>query len=318
MIDVEHIEKRFGAVRAVRDATFQVGRGEAVGLLGPNGAGKTTTIRMMTGFLPPDAGRVRIDGLDALESSLAARRRLGYLPESTPLYPEMTVVGLLDHRARLYGLSRRQRRAAVDRVIERCWLEEMRRRRVGHLSKGYRQRVGLAAAILHDPPALILDEPTNGLDPTQIAEMRRLMRELAQDRALIVSSHILSEIEKTCDRVIVIARGAIRADARLEDFEGAAGASCIVEAKIDDIGAAGAFGDALRSLPGVAAVNREALAEWSRFVITPTAPAPKLAEAVGRIALQHDVPLRELREEAPSLEAAFLRLIAGAEAEHRS
>lgn len=318
MIDVEHIEKRFGPVRAVRDASFRVERGEAAGLLGPNGAGKTTTIRMMTGFLPPDAGRVRIDGKDILDDSLAARRRIGYLPESTPLYPEMTVTGLLLHRARLFRIPRRERRAAVDRAIERCWLGEMRRRRVGQLSKGYRQRVGLAAAILHDPPALILDEPTNGLDPTQIAQMRRLMRELAEDRAVIVSSHILSEVEKTCDRIIVIARGAIRADAPLAEFEGGSGGKCIVEAKIGDNGAAGAFSEALRSLPGVVEVKREAHADWSRFVITPESGTPHLAEQVGAVALRHDVALRELREEAPSLETAFLRLIARADEEESS
>ncbi len=318
MIEVEHIEKRFGAFWAVRGATFRVDRGEAVGLLGPNGAGKTTTIRMITGFLPPDAGHVRIDGKDILNDSLAARACIGYLPESTPLYPEMTVQGLLQHRARLFRIPRRERRAAVDRAIEQCWLTEMRRRRVGHLSKGYRQRVGLAAAILHDPPALILDEPTNGLDPTQITEMRRLMRELAQDRAVIVSSHILSEVEKTCDRIIVIARGAIRANSTIETFGGGACPRCILEAKIDDQTAASAFGDALRALPGVSNVDLESLADWRRFVLTPDVDAPPIAERVGKVVLQHDVVVRELRQEAPSLESAFLELIARADIEDQA
>lgn len=309
MIDVEQISKRFGAVRAVTDATFRVERGEAVGLLGPNGAGKTTTIRMITGFLPPDRGFVKIDGADTLDDSLAARSKIGYLPESTPLYADMTVAGLLSYRARLFRLPRRERRSAVDRAIDRCWLGEMRSRRIGQLSKGYRQRVGLAAAILHDPPALLLDEPTNGLDPSQIAEMRSLMCELAQDRAVIVSSHILSEIEKTCDRIIVIARGAIRANATIREFEQTAGGRCIVEAHIAEQSDDDAFEAALVAIPGVADVAHEQRQSWKRFILTPGNDATGLAETVGRIANEHGVRLRELHEEAPSLETAFLKLI---------
>lgn len=311
MIQAEHIEKRFGAVRAVRGVSFKVGRGEAVGLLGPNGAGKTTTIRMITGFLPPDAGRVRIDGHDSLEQSLEARKRIGYLPESTPLYPEMTVLGLLRHRARLFRLPRRERRASVDRAIERCWLGEMRNRRVGALSKGYRQRVGLAAAILHDPPALLLDEPTNGLDPTQITQMRNLMRELTVDRAVIVSSHILSEVERTCDRVIVIAKGRVRADAPVSGLAGAtSGARCIVEWRCPDGAAAEALKSALGELPAVVAMQEQSHEDgWRRTTLTTSGDATGVREQVGRVAQQHAAVIRELREESPSLERVFLDLI---------
>ena len=316
VIEAMGLDKRFGAVHAVRGVSFTLEKGSAVGLLGPNGAGKTTTLRMIAGFLPPDAGAVRIDGLDTLTQSLKARQRIGYLPESAPLYPELTVTGLLGHRARLYGMDRRRRRVAVERVIERCWLTEMRRRRVGTLSKGYRQRVGLAAAILHDPPALLLDEPTNGLDPSQITEMRALVRELAHDRALLVSSHILGEVEKTCARVIVLARGRVRADADLGELARAAGAGarCVAEVKVGDAG--DDFSAALRAMPGVAALDSAPIPEddgWRRFVLTmPRDPGP-IAQRVSALAAQRGAALRELHTEAPTLERIFLDLVAGSE-----
>lgn len=218
MIEVDQVYKSFGKVQAVRGVSFSVPRGSVVGVLGPNGAGKSTTIRMITGTVPPTKGSVRVDGLDSIDQSMKVRRRLGYLPESNPLYPEMRVTDFLGYRARLFGLSGKTLKSATDRAISRCWLDDVRSRRVGQLSKGYRQRVGLAAAMLHDPPVLILDEPTSGLDPVQIAETRQLIRELAGDHTMLIVSHILPEVEKSCDRLLIFARGQIQADGSADDL----------------------------------------------------------------------------------------------------
>jgi len=311
-IAADGLHKRFGAVRAVRGVSLTVARGEIVGLLGPNGAGKSTTMRMLAGFLPPDEGRVRIGGFDTLSDSIEARRRIGYLPESTPLYPEMTVAGLLEFRARLAGVPRRRRADAIGRAIERCWLGEVARRRVGTLSKGYRQRVGLAAAILHDPPALLLDEPTNGLDPAQISAMRGLMRDLAADRALVVSSHILAEVEKTCGRVVVIAGGRVRADGPIGALARAGEAACLIEVRIGP----GDADDLTRALASLAGVSRAAPvgleangSPWRRWRLEGGPDARGLAERAGALLASRGVPLRELRPEEPTLERAFLDLI---------
>ncbi|VAX40445.1 Gliding motility-associated ABC transporter ATP-binding protein GldA, partial [hydrothermal vent metagenome] len=215
MILVREIRKSFGRVDAVRGISFAIEPGEVVGLLGPNGAGKSTTIRIITSYLSPDEGSVRIDGFDTHSDSLQARQRIGYLPESAPLYPEMSVKGYLDYRARLFCLDRRARQRAIGHAMDRCRIADVARRRVGHLSKGYRQRVGLASVLLHDPPVLILDEPSNGLDPSQIRETRSLVHELAENRTMIICSHILPEVERLATRLIVIAGGLVRADGRL-------------------------------------------------------------------------------------------------------
>lgn len=226
MIEVRGVSKRFGRVWAVRDVSLSVVPGRVTGLLGPNGAGKTTLIRMITSYLLPSGGTIKVGGHDAVVGSLESRGLIGYLPESAPLYPEMGVESYLRFRAGLFGIARGRRRSAIDRAVERCGLGGVRRRRIGELSKGYRQRVGLAAAILHDPPVLILDEPTSGLDPTQIVAMRGLIAELSaegpgggvsgafggQGRVMLLSSHILPEVEQTCGRVVIMARGRVRAD----------------------------------------------------------------------------------------------------------
>ncbi len=212
MIEATDVNKFYGRFQAVRSLSFRISEGEVVGLLGPNGAGKTTTIRMVTGFLPASSGRIEVCGKDTIRHSLAARRNIGYLPESNPLYPEMRVMDYLTFRARLHGVRASKRQQAIGRSIERCWLADVAKKRIGHLSKGYRQRVGLAAALIHDPRVIVLDEPSSGLDPTQILETRNLIRELAKDRTVLVSSHVLPEVERTCDRVIIIVRGEVRAD----------------------------------------------------------------------------------------------------------
>lgn len=224
MIEAKGLSKRYGDLVAVDRVSFSVAKGEVVGFLGPNGAGKTTTMRMLTGFLPPTDGTASIDGHDIFTDPIPARRAIGYLPESPPLYPEMTVGSFLAYVARIKDIARRERREAVDRAIERTALTSVRRQVIGTLSKGYRQRVGLAQAIVHDPPVLILDEPTAGLDPLQIREIRALITELADpskgegQQTVILSTHILAEVEAICRRVILINQGRKVVDAPIAEL----------------------------------------------------------------------------------------------------
>jgi gliding motility-associated transport system ATP-binding protein len=305
MISVRAVSKSFGGVKAVQEASFEVSRGQVVGLLGANGAGKTTTIRMVTGFLPPDAGAVIVGGHDTMRESAAARRSVGYLPESAPAYGEMATRDYLDFRGRLYGMPRRARNDAIARVLALCDLADVARRRVGQLSRGYRQRVGLAAAILHDPPVLVLDEPTSALDPRQIRQTRQLVRDLARDRTVLVSSHILPEVEQTCDRVVIMARGRVKVDARpgdlLQSMRGKA--PYIVEAR-------GPAEATLRRVAGVTSVEASGERDgWSSVRVWAQPGAPDLREAIAKAAAGSDVLIRELRRELPGLERVFLELI---------
>ncbi len=333
MIQVKDVSKFYGSFPAVRGVSFEAAPGQVVGLLGPNGAGKTTTIRMITGFLPPTSGRISVCGHDTISESVEARRKIGYLPESAPLYPEMRVRDYLSHRARLYGVPRQDRKAAIIRAGDRCRLLEVMQRRIGHLSKGYRQRVGLASAILHNPPVLILDEPSNGLDPAQIRETRTLIKDLSAQRTVLVSSHILPEVERTCDRVVIIARGQIRADGAppelLARMLRQVPARHVVEiyvetrpdpetggrSELDRIAAR------IRAIPGVAAIAREPIhgeptdptgvrvAEWVRLVVMPEVTHPDLREPLSRTLSSATVLFRELRRQAPTLEQLFMRVI---------
>ena len=217
MIVVEHLTKYYGEYPAIRDVSFEVPRGRVVGFLGPNGAGKSTTMRILAGFLTATGGRASIAGHDVFADPIAVRRNIGYMPESCPLYPELRVSEYLKFRAGLKGLGWSARRKRIDYVIERCWLTDVRRQLIGTLSKGYRQRVGLADALLADPPVLILDEPTAGLDPAQIRETRKLIRELGTQHTMLLSTHILSEVEMTCDSVVVIYQGRVVEDGTLAD-----------------------------------------------------------------------------------------------------
>ncbi len=209
MIEVQHLTKRFGRVTAVDDVTFKVERGEILGFLGPNGAGKTTTMRVLTGYLPATTGRAFVAGFDVFEQPLEAKRRTGYLPETPPLYPEMTVREYLGFVAQVKGVPAGERKGRVDAAMERTRVTDMAARHCGKLSKGYRQRVGLAQALLHNPDVLILDEPTAGLDPKQIIETRELIKHLAGDHTIILSTHILPEVSQTCQRVVIINRGRV-------------------------------------------------------------------------------------------------------------
>ena len=315
MILVREICKSFARVRAVRGVSFTVEPGEIVGLLGPNGAGKSTTMRIITGFLRPDQGSVEIDGHDTHSDSLAARQRIGYLPESAPLYPEMSVRGYLDHRARLFGLDRTARGRAIGTAMERCHIADVARRRVGQLSKGYRQRVGLASTMLHNPRVLILDEPSNGLDPSQIRQTRSLVRELAEDRTMIVSSHILPEVERLATRLVVIAGGQVRADGQLDELLTRHGTRQIVAEIKPDPGAgrpvpAGETMGLLRSIAGITGITMSETPDgWTAVTMSvdpSTAdPRPEIARRLG----EHSHAIRELREVRPTLERVFVDLV---------
>ena len=212
MIEVQHITKRYGPVAAVNDVSFRVEAGQILGFLGPNGAGKTTTMRILTGYMPPTQGKAIIAGFDVFNSPVEAKRRTGYLPESPPLYPDMTVREYLNFVARIKAVSGGERRQRIDYAMGRTSISDMANRLCGHLSKGYRQRVGLAQAILHNPDVLILDEPTAGLDPKQIIETRELIKELAGDHTIILSTHILPEVAQTCEQVVIINKGRVVAE----------------------------------------------------------------------------------------------------------
>ncbi|MCZ2341049.1 MAG: ABC transporter ATP-binding protein [Bacteroidales bacterium] len=217
MIRVDHLTKYYGEYPAVRDVSFEVPKGRVVGFLGPNGAGKSTTMRILAGFLTASSGQATIAGKDVFSDPIAVRRQIGYMPENCPLYPELRVDEYLKFRAGLKGLGWSARRKRIDYVLERCWLSDVRRQLVGTLSKGYRQRVGLADALLADPPVLILDEPTAGLDPTQIRETRKLIRELGREHTMLLSTHILTEVEMACDSVIIIYQGKVAEDGTLAE-----------------------------------------------------------------------------------------------------
>ena len=218
MIEVANLSKRYGDLTAVQDVSFTAAPGEILGFLGPNGAGKTTTLRVITGFLPATSGTVRVSGFDVFEQSAEVRRRIGYLPENPPLYSDMTVIPYLRFAGKIHGLGRSEVGAAVDRVIDTCGLGNVANRLLGHLSKGYRQRVGLAQALIHEPEVLILDEPTNGLDPGQIREMLAFIRSLGAKRTIVLSTHILSQVLTACHKVVIINEGRVVVEAPLGDL----------------------------------------------------------------------------------------------------
>ena len=218
MIEVANLSKRYGDLTAIRDVSFSAADGQILGFLGPNGAGKTTTMRIITGFMPATSGTVRVDGFDVFEQSTEVRRRIGYLPENPPLYNDMSVVAYLRFVAKLKGMSRGDVPGALERVLETCGLTGVRDRLLSHLSKGFRQRVGLAQALIHDPPVLVLDEPTIGLDPRQIIEIRSLIKTLGGKRTIVLSTHILPEVSQVCDKVVIINDGRIVAEDQLANL----------------------------------------------------------------------------------------------------
>jgi len=311
MIRAIGLTKRYGRFLAVRGLDFDVPRGQVTGLLGPNGAGKSTTIRMIVGSLTPSAGTLIVNGFDVVEQGRQARAAIGYLPENTPLYEEMRVVEYLRYRGRLFGMRRRDRRDSVDHVLRRCWLTDVRRQTIGTLSKGYRQRVGLAAAMLHAPPVLVLDEPTTGLDPSQIRETRSLIRELAGEHTVLLSSHILPEVERTCDRIIMVARGEIRAEGDVAELRNRSAARSPYEIETEQDGAA----SALRMVAGVERVEAEDLGDgFTRVLVYARADQPDLRESLARALARGTGVTRALRRCDASLEQLFVEVMTNDEA----
>jgi len=304
MIEAHDLSRRYGDFTAVDGVSFTAADHEILGMLGPNGAGKTTTIRMITGFLPPTAGRVTIAGRDLFESPTEVRRHLGYLPENVALYPEMRVEEYLLYRARLEGLTGGEVRTAVGEAVERCMLEEVRHQIIGTISKGFRQRVGLATAILHRPSVLVLDEPTVGLDPKQIISIRELIRELGRERTLLLSTHILPEVELLCDRVIIIDRGRIAAEGTPESLRQSFVGNPGLRVTLKD--APGAAPAALEQIAGVIAVRSGAGGPGSFVLECDRTADPR--EEVFRAAVERGWVLLELALEQPSLEEVFVRL----------
>jgi len=314
MIEVEGLTKYYGKTLALEGATFAVEKGQIVGFLGPNGAGKSTTLRILTGYMPATSGRARVNGHDVLADGLAVRSSIGYMPENVPLYGEMRVEEYLAFRAGLKGVPAAARRAAVDRVVERCWLAAMRRRLIGQLSKGYRQRVGLAEALVADPPVLILDEPTIGLDPTQIGETQRLIKGLGEKHTVLLSSHILPQVEQTCSNLVIIADGRIMAAGKLEDLKrGLSGRHRIViEVRAGEKADGPAeMARAAGQVAGAGEVKSEDAGDgWVRLLVTPAGDAD-LREALHAAVVQRGWRLREMRRVAPSLEELYARITAG-------
>ena len=301
MIEIDDLYKVYGQVQAVRGISFTVERGEILGFLGPNGAGKSTTMKVMTGLTPPTSGRVRIAGHDVLEEPLAVRREIGYLPEHPPLYPEMTVTDYLDFAAAIRDVPRRRRRSALQAAIERCGLVEVRGRLVGNLSKGFRQRVGLAQAVIHDPRLLILDEPTVGLDPTQVIEIRSIVRQIGQERTVILSSHILPEVQATCQRVVIIDRGRVVAAGPIDELLAAGrGGRLLVRLRRPPARAAD-----LEQLPGVTKAESRGDGVFS-LVAT---PAEETRERLVAALVERGWGPLELRPETTSLEEVFKEVV---------
>jgi ABC-2 type transport system ATP-binding protein len=217
-ITVDTLSKSYGAHQAVNNISFTISKGEVVGFLGPNGAGKSTTLKILTGFLSPTKGTAHINGINVLESPITAQQNMGYLPENAPLYPDMTVIEYLQYIANIRGMGKAEKQRAIEKISGQCQITERWHQPIGELSKGYRQRVGLAQALIHDPPIVVLDEPTTGLDPNQIVEMRNLIREIGKTKTVILSTHILSEVQVTCDRVLIIDKGQLVADGTVQEI----------------------------------------------------------------------------------------------------
>ena len=304
MIEVEHLTKRFGPKVAVKDVSFNVKKGEILGFLGPNGAGKTTTMRILAGFMPATSGSARIAGFDVLNDSLEVRKRIGYMLESVPLYPEMTVKSYLDFQSKIKGVPRKLRKARIADVVEKARLNDVYNTIIGKLSKGYRQRVGLAQALVADPPVLILDEPTIGLDPKQVADSRNVIRSLGGEHTVILSSHMLSEVSLVCSRVVIINQGEVMVEdtpanltAQLKGFE---------RLELEVRGPEKDVVQALQAIPGVMRVKLEQEHLFSVEYKVGSDPREAIASAV----VKSGWGLGQMRSMPMSLEDIFLKVVA--------
>jgi ABC-2 type transport system ATP-binding protein len=305
MIHVSHLTKYYGDYPAVQDVSFDVPAGQIVGFLGPNGAGKSTTMRILAGYITATSGKATIAGLDVFWDSVEVRRKIGYMPESCPLYAEMRVNEYLHFRAGIKGIYGSERRKRLGYVMDRCWLADVDRQIVGTLSKGYRQRVGLADALLANPPVLILDEPTAGLDPTQIRSARGLIRELGQQHTILLSTHILSEVEATCNRVIIIHRGKVAASSSVEELKNRAHARAHLVLVVGGMGDPSIF----RSVQGVLdlRISQSLLGDSVELRIT-THDMNSLAPRLSQFAADNEWRLLEMRIERPTLEDLFVQI----------
>lgn len=306
MINVHNLSKRYGRHTAVNQLTFEVGTGKIVGFLGPNGAGKTTTLRMLTGYLPPTSGSANIAGYDIFRQSLQARKKIGYMPENVPLYDEMRVREYLRYRADLKGLKGKDSRSHIAEAMDLCGLTHVKRKMIKTLSKGYRQRVGLADALVHKPELLILDEPTNGLDPNQIRSIRNLIKRLGETHTILVSTHILHEVEMTCDHVIIIDEGKIKASGSppelIENMRTAGKIS--LELQADAETAAGAISrlDHVKKV-----IKEDSIGSWTKFSILVDS-GMDTRERIANLAGQYGWPVRTLHRHQATLEDVFVEL----------
>lgn len=307
MIEVQDLTKQYAGRTAVDHVSFRVEPGEIVGFLGPNGAGKSTTMRILSGFMPPTSGRATVNGHDVYHQSIEVRRSVGYMPEMAPLYTDMRVKEYLRFRAELKGLSGKAMRFRVGEVMDLCAITDVRRRLIGNLSKGYRQRVALADALVHKPPLLILDEPTNGLDPVQIRHVREVLRSLKPAHTILLSTHILQEVEAVCDRVVMIHQGRIRAVDTPDNLIRKLRAASLLQIELQG---EGEVLSQLETLPGVRKAAEDSGADNWRFISLRVEAKHDVREALMEMAMTHQWKIRELHRQLPSLEDVFVELAA--------
>lgn len=308
MISVENVSKDYGRQRALYNISFEVKRGEVLGLLGPNGAGKTTMIRILTGFFPPTEGKVRLDGKDFSKSPARIKSRIGYLPETVSLYPDFRVDEFLRWVAEVKRIPRKRRKADVEEKMACCGVEAVQRRLISHLSKGYLQRVGLAQALIGDPDVLVLDEPTNGLDPKQIIEIRELIQELGRERTLILSTHILPEVSRVCERVLILNQGRIVAQGTPADLDRGLRDRQEILVRVAG-GAAASLDHALRSIPEVESIEKQASEDLTATYLVRMLPGEDLRPEIARRVVEAGFSLLELKTKSLSLEDIFLKLV---------
>lgn len=315
MVRVENISKKFGRIRAVNEVSFEVNKGEILGFLGPNGAGKTTAVRVLTGFFPPTEGRVWIGGEELFKNPREVKRRVGYLPETISMYSDMRIFDYLDFVARIRGVKRKDRKAHLEEKLERCGLWDVRKRMIGHMSKGYKQRVGLAQALVGDPDVLVLDEPTNGLDPKQNVEIRSLIRELGRERTLILSSHILPEVSMVCDRVLIMNQGSVVASGTTEELEASLKKR---QSLYITIGSVEKKEQALRIFETIQDVEKVTTVEEKPDQISfslSVGEGRDIRAELSKAFVQHDILLLEIRTGRLSLEEIFMKIVVNEEVE---
>jgi len=308
MLEVKDLNKKFGGMHAVKNLNFEVTKGEILGFLGPNGAGKTTTMRMITCYIPPTSGSIRVDGIDTKDDDLAVRTKIGYLPESTPLYNDMLVEEYLKFVGELRGLAGAKLKSRIDDMFNVCGLAKMAKRQIGKLSKGYRQRVGLAQALITDPPLLILDEPTSGLDPNQIIEIRQLIKNMGKEKTVIYCSHILSEVSATCNHILIINQGAIVASGTSDELTAKMGKEnrYVLKVKAEKT----LLETKLKALPGVIHVTVMPSGEWIDATIV-AQDNQDIGEFIYKCVFENGWSLAELKRESASLEDVFTQLTRG-------